>query len=62
MLNKSNNQRQEKLLLLNRLALEMSKESIEEFSTPVLQRQEDINYFQNLLQVSFNDFDVSENN
>lgn len=61
MYNKSHNQRQEKSLIINRLARQMSEEN-EEIFTPELQQQEDVQYVQNLLQVCFACFDDAENN
>lgn len=62
MLNKSREKHQEKLLLINKLSLEMVKEKIEEPITSDSQRLEDINYFQDLLQIPLS-FDCSfENN
>lgn len=61
MLTKTNHSHQKKSLLINRLSLEICKEPVEELSTPLLQEQEDIHYFEDLLQVSLHEADIFEN-
>ena len=59
--NQDQEKEQEKLLIIHRLSDQMIEESMEEILTPGLQNQEDIQYLQNLLQVSITGFCDEEN-